>query len=116
MASTGTNIGLAYGWALGESGWNTSMDANLRKLDALTQGSVKDKDLATPPASPADGDCYIVAASPTGAWASQAGKVARWWAGRSAWEFYTPKEGWRLYVVDEAKDYRYESGAWAMKS
>ena len=29
MASTDPNLGFTYGWTLGESGWNTSMDANL---------------------------------------------------------------------------------------
>ena len=36
----------------------------LRKLDALVQISVVDRDLAAPPASPAEGARYIIAASP----------------------------------------------------
>ena len=52
-----------------------------------------------PPASPADGDRYIVAADPTGAWAGQAGKIAAYQDG--AWEFYTPREGWLAWVADE---------------
>jgi len=45
----------------------------------LEQGAnlftIKDRDLTAPPGSPADGDCYIVAASPTGAWSGKAGKI-----------------------------------------
>lgn len=33
----------------------------LTLLDTLVQASVIDKDLTTPPISPAEGDCYIVA-------------------------------------------------------
>ena len=45
MASTDPNLGLTYGWTLGESGWNTSMDANLKRLGAVVGLSVKDRDL-----------------------------------------------------------------------
>lgn len=49
----------------------------------------------SPPGSPNDGDLYIVA-SGTGAWVGQNNTVARWWSGGSAWEFFTPKTGWRV--------------------
>ena len=71
----------------------------LLALDALLQCAVKDKDLGAPPASPADGDRYIVAASPTGAWAGKAGQVAAWQDG--AWRFYPPKAGFIAFAVDE---------------
>jgi Protein of unknown function (DUF2793) len=71
----------------------------LRALDAIVQLAVLDRDLATPPGSPADGARYLVAASPTGAWTGQAGKIAAWQDG--AWIFYTPKEGWLVWVADE---------------
>jgi Protein of unknown function (DUF2793) len=44
----------------------------VRMLDALAHLVVQDRDLATPPGSPADGQRWIVAASPTGAWAGHA--------------------------------------------
>ena len=77
----------------------------IRALDALVQLLVLDKDLASPPGSPADGNRYIVAASPTGAWSGQAGKIAAWQDG--AWAFYTPREGWLAWVADEDKVYAY---------
>ena len=61
---------------------------------------VLDKDLASPPGSPSDGNRYIVAASPTGAWAGQAGKVAAWQDG--AWAFHAPRTGWLAWVADES--------------
>lgn len=49
MSSTDPNLGLTYGWTLGESGWDTGMDANLKRLGATVGLSVKDRDLTTPP-------------------------------------------------------------------
>lgn len=109
------NVGITAGLLPGEDGWSDLMNKNLRLVDALMQGVIADKDLAAPPGSPTAGVAYIVAASPTGAWASQAGKIAIWQAGddlTSAWLFVTPKEGWRMWVADEDKDYRFDGTAW----
>lgn len=81
-------------------------------LDQLTQARVLDKDLATPPGSPANGDAYIVAASPTGAWAGKTGQIAYWLTAVNAWSFAVPLNGWLVYVNDENKHYRRESGSW----
>ncbi len=83
----------------------------LRALDALVQLLVLDKDLASPPGSPAEGSRYIVAAGPTGAWAGQAAKIAAYQDG--AWMFYPPGEGWLAWVADEDKLYVYSGTAWA---
>ena len=82
----------------------------LRTLDAVVQLFVLDKDLAGPPGSPSDGSRYIIAASPTGAWSGQAGKIAAWQDG--AWMFYVPREGWLAWVADEDKLYVYSGTAW----
>jgi uncharacterized protein DUF2793 len=71
---------------------------------------VLDKDLASPPSSPSDGDRYIVAASPIAAWAGQAGNVAAWQDG--AWAFYTPRAGWLAWVGDETKLYIHDGSVW----
>lgn len=105
------NIGLLHGYANGENGWGADMNANLRMLDCLIQGTVIDRDLATPPGSPAAGNTYIVAASPTGAWSGHATHIARY--SGTAWEFYTPKAGWEMWVVDEGVKARFLAGAWA---
>jgi len=75
----------------GYVGVNEGYDVN----DALVQPTVKDHTLATPPGSPAEGDTYIVAASPTGAWTGHATHLTEWIGG--AWKFYTPAEGWHAY-------------------
>jgi hypothetical protein len=111
--ATAPNAGIFYGWGAGAQGWDAQMDANLLKLDAVLQLSVKDRDLATHPGSPADGDRYIIAGSPTGAWSGHAGKIAVWRAGSSAWEIYTPATGWVAFIEDETKLSAYYSGAWS---
>ncbi|MFN0217613.1 MAG: DUF2793 domain-containing protein [Hyphomicrobium sp.] len=82
----------------------------IRALDALAQITALDRDLATPPGAPADGDRYIVAASPTGAWAGQAGKIAAYQDG--AWAFYAPREGWIAWLADENAAVVYDGAAW----
>lgn len=112
MSATEPRSELIYEWLLGESGWNTGMDANLLRIGRFGfHLSVKDRDLTSPPGSPADGDSYIVATSATGAWASQDGKVAVWTG--SAWAFGTPRLGWLAFVEDEEKLVIYKSGAWS---
>lgn len=101
---------LKYGWALGESGWNVEMDANLLRIGRFGfHLSIKDRDLATPPGTPTAGDCYIVAASPTGAWVGHAADVAVW--SGSAWAFATPRAGWCAYIEDEAVESHFTT-AW----
>jgi hypothetical protein len=82
----------------------------IRGLDALVQLAVLDRDLASPPGSPADGQRWIVAASPTGAWAGHASHVAAWQDG--AWRFYVPSVGWLAYVVDEGTLLGWSGSAW----
>ena len=82
----------------------------LRALDAIVQLSVKDRDLAAPPGSPAEGDRYIVAASPTGVWAAHAADIAVWQDG--AWDFHDPREGWRCWVDDENVFLIFNGSAW----
>ena len=61
MALTnGPNLGLLFNGAQGELHYNELM-ARWRGLDALVQPRVIDRDLLTPPGSPADGDVHICA-------------------------------------------------------
>jgi hypothetical protein len=73
----------------------------IRILDAVVHLAVLDRDLASPPTSPAEGARYIVAAGASGLWQGQAGKVAAFQDG--AWAFLSPLPGWTAWVVDEAR-------------
>jgi hypothetical protein len=67
----------------------------LRMLDCLVQPVVKSRTLSAPPASPAAGDGYIVAAGSADAWAGKENSVACFVDG--AWQFFTPAAGWQFY-------------------
>lgn len=82
----------------------------LAALDRLVQALVIDRDLAAPPASPAEGAGYIVAASPTGAWTGQAGRIATWVSG--GWTFTVPAAGLRVWLADEARLMVWTGSAW----
>lgn len=82
----------------------------LRALDALVQLSVRDRDVPAPPPAPAEGDRYLIAASPTGAFAGKAGQIAAWQDG--TWAFYPPREGWLVLVQNGKALLAYMNGAW----
>lgn len=111
-SSTEPRSGLKYGWSLGESGWHTEMDANLKGIGRFAYHlSVKDRDLTTPPASPVSGDTYIPAATATGEWAGKEKQIAVW--DGSAWVFGVPREGWVASIDDEDMMIRYDGSAWS---
>ena len=91
---------------------HVTVNEALARLDGLVQLSVKDRDLAAPPASPADGDRYIVAAGGTGAWTGWDGDVVLFSGG--AWLRLLPQEGWRVWVEDEGVLLVRVGGAWLM--
>ena len=82
----------------------------IRNLDALVQISIEDKDLSSPPATPIDGDCYIVAAGATGDWAGNENLIASWQD--ETWSFYAPEEGWTAWIKDEDFQMVYDGAQW----
>ena len=71
----------------------------LSLIDGLLHLSVISRVLATPPGVIVDGDRYLIAASPTGDWAGQAGQVALRMEG--VWRFLVPRKGWRAWIEAE---------------
>jgi Protein of unknown function (DUF2793) len=71
----------------------------LRILDTLVQLAVLDRDLTAPPASPAEGQRWLVRAAATGAWAGHDNAIAAWQDG--GWQFSAPRTGWIAFVADE---------------
>ncbi|TDQ43782.1 DUF2793 domain-containing protein [Tepidicella xavieri] len=111
MPLTDPNLGLVYGWTLGESGWHTEMDANLKRLGAIVGLSVTSRTTAAPPASPTEGDRYIVPAGATGAWAGRTDQIAVRING--VWEYHAPKVGWLAYVAAEDRLAVYKPTGWS---
>ncbi len=104
-----TNLALPYLEAA-QSQKHVTHNEALTALDAIVMLSVLDRDLTAPPGSPSDGDRYLVAASATGAWSGQDGKIAAYQDG--AWAFYSAKTGWLCYVADEAVLIVYGGSSW----
>ena len=92
-----------------QAGAETTHNTAVRILEVIAHGGVKDRGLATPPGSPADGDSYIVAASGAGDWSSKDNHVAVNVSG--TWKFCAPVEGMRLYLQDENTDVIYNGSA-----
>lgn len=110
--AAGPNVGFVYGYSVNDIGWGiTAFNPNFRVLDTIFGLEVISRVLAAPPGSPVAGDRYIIAGSPTGAWAGHAGDIGRW--NGSAWEFVTPKSGWRARDRN-ASGFIYHTGtSWA---
>lgn len=70
----------------------------------------KDRDLSTPPGSPADGDCYLVKATGLGAWAGHDGDIA--FRLNTAWVFIDVIEGFTAWINDENVFVGYDGAAW----
>ena len=92
-----------------------SLDYNeaIYLIDALLPGTVISDAVASPPASPADGGCYIVASLATGAWTGWEGDLAVYIGG--AWLQISPKEGWSFWVQNKDLSYVYKSGIWVAR-
>ncbi len=103
------NLGLNYGWDLGEDNWNTGMDANLLKLGALVGGAVEG--IAAAPTVTTAGARYIVAASPSGAFATATVNQLAVRVG-TTWMFYTPQTGWDFFNKSTGTIFRFTGSAW----
>ena len=79
-------------------------------LDALVQAAVTSVTLAAPPGSPTEGVCYVVAASPTGAWSGKANNLAVFLSG--AWRFIEPKTGWSIWNLATGSVLRWNGTSW----
>jgi hypothetical protein len=111
-ATQDPNLGLFNSWDLGEFGWNTGMDANFKKLGALVMFSVISATTTAQPATPSEGDRYIVPTSATGAdWAGQDGKFAIYSDGN--WAFYAPSKGWKVQAEDTYQEYLHNGTLWS---
>lgn len=76
-----------------------------------TRCIVKSRATAGQPVSPANGDSYLLTATPTGTnWSGQANKLAHYLNG--AWIFRAPVEGFAIEVEDEDAPFVYRGGNW----
>lgn len=79
-------------------------------LDVIVAAAVEEPPLASPPAAPSIGSCYIVANSPTGAWTGHAQKLAAYTS--SGWRFVAPRDGVTALVRSSGTAAIHRDGAW----
>jgi len=103
------NLGLPYIMPAQAQKHVTHNEA-IRALDAIVQIGVLDRDLATPPGSPSDGDRYIIAISASGNWSGKDNQIAAWQD--NAWNFFLPREGWLVWVGDEDQLVCWDGASW----
>lgn len=63
------------------------------RIDALLHPAIEGT-ADDPPGSPADGECWLTGAAPTGAWDGHPGELACWQS--ASWIFTVPRDGMRL--------------------
>lgn len=80
----------------------------LARLDALLHCAIEGR-TPTPPATPQDGQCWLVDSGATGAWLGQVGKIACYQQGQ--WLFVSPRDGVRLFDRSSGQDLLF-AGTW----
>ena len=78
------------------------------RLDALLHGAIE-AELAVPPASPSDGQAWLIASGASGEWSGKTGQLAARQAGN--WLFFVPRDGLRVLNRATGQDIRFK-GSW----
>lgn len=81
----------------------------LARVDIALHAAVEGM-AATPPATPAEGACWIVAAGAAEAWAGKAGMLAGWTEG--GWRFVEPRPGMRVWQGQEGYWVHWTGSTW----
>jgi hypothetical protein len=84
----------------------------LALIDMAIQAAVISVSAATPPSSPAIGDCWILGAAPGGDWAGHARQLAGWSAG--GWRFISPREGMTAWSIADNAQARFSGADWTI--
>lgn len=84
------------------------LNESLARIDALLHGAVEAQ-TATPPATPLEGQCWLVASGATGVWSGHAGKLTSFQQGQ--WLFQAPRDGLRLFNRATGQEVLY-FGSW----
>lgn len=103
------NLGLRAFYDLGEDGWKDDQDLGLLKLSVLVQPVVLSIEAAEP-ATPALGDVHVL----DEAHATHPNEIIIWdgATGEEAWVYIVPNEGWKVFVLADEDDYRFDGVAW----
>ena len=76
------------------------------RLDALLHGAIE-AESAVPPASPSDGQAWLIASGASGEWSGKTGQIAARQTGN--WLYFAPRDGLRLLNRTTGQDIRFKS-------
>lgn len=116
----GPRLGLLINADIGEAYYD-QFRPFLQAIDALLLCAVINSSTLTPPASPSNGDAYLLIGSPTGAWAGKGNNVAVWSTeitedGNNTkvpgWNFYAPNAGWMVWNTAVSQFYVFNGSSW----
>lgn len=106
---TTTRLGLPL-LAAGQAQKEITHNEALQALDVAVAAGVEEPPRAAPPASPAEGNCFIVSDTPTDGWTGHARQIACYSMG--GWRFSTPVEGQLVFVRSSQVFAIYRQSAW----
>ena len=94
----------------GQAQKEMTVNEALARLDLLAQAAVVATGLDTPPATPVEGQAWIVGSAPTGIWAGQARALAGWTVG--GWRFVAPRDGMSVWSATDGCPVTFATGQW----
>jgi hypothetical protein len=98
--------------AAGQAQKELTHNEALAALDMAVGPSVVAAGLATPPASPAEGACWIVGEGANGAWSGAEGSIAGWTTG--GWRFVRPRVGMLAWIEEKDRFARFADSGWVI--
>jgi hypothetical protein len=84
---------------------------NFQKLETLVHLTVLSI-LATPPATPGNGECYIIGVGATGVWVGLDDNIAVFYTSAGAWTYVSPAVGLRAFNRATTSYWRYDGADW----
>jgi len=95
----------------GQSQKETTVNEALLAADALLHPAIEAV-VASPPAAPSLGQCWLIGSGAIGVFAGQTDKIAAWSEG--GWRLFAPREGLRAYDITAGAGRLYAGGAWRL--
>lgn len=99
-------------WCDIEEGMAYNFDMVTPSVDAYTTLAEVISRTATPPASPADGDRYLVGENATGAWAGRDNDTAQWDSASNSWTFTAPASDNLVRLTSSNTAFAYNGTQW----
>ncbi len=108
MTDTSANLAMPFIMPSQAQKHVTHNEALLR-LDALVHLAIV-AERATPPPSPTEGACYLIASPAVGDWSGREARLACRQDG--AWVFVQPRTGWRAWFLSDGRFRVFSGSAW----